>query len=502
MTAPLARARRFERSGFLAIDPKAFLELFIAAEAPPENVEIGDVVAVDIRGPLETRGTGWCDSYEAIRARVAAACESGAAGVVLRIDSPGGEAQGCFEAAREIRAMCAAAGKPLAAFVDGRACSAAYALASAAELIVLSDTATVGSIGVLSMRTDYSAMNASRGVRVAFIASGAHKTDGHPDAPITEAELKAEQQTVDSLAGVFFQLVADHRGMDPKAIAQLDARVLHGALAVQSGLADEVGTFGSLLARMAAGGNWRSSMTAYEKARKALEEAAQGEDPNAKAAQRALAALDAADGGGDDDAPADDKPDAADGDTDDQTTAADGDATDDQDPDATAPAAPGTTAASGGDTIALQALAEVHKLKAQIAQRDARDERERLIATRNDFAPEMVAALRKAPLKTVREMVATLPKGKPVAASTSTTPTTPTTSPRASAGDPARPPTLGSGQGDGTAAQLPPDAKQDLDRRMGLGPAATAAVNTPYKLTLGGAPVAPAAPPHAEDQHS
>lgn len=483
MTA-LARARRFERSGFLAIDPKAFLELFIAPEAAPANTEMGDAVVVDIRGPLDSRASSWADSYESIIGRVREACESSARGVVLRIDSPGGEAQGCFECAREIRATCAAAGKQLIAYVDGRACSAAYAIASAAQWIALSESATVGSIGVLSMRTDYSAMNASRGVRVAFIASGSRKADGHPDAPLTDAELAAEQQTVDSLAGVFFALVSEHRGSDPKAVAQLEARVLHGAQAVAAGLADEVATFGSVLARIAAGGMEQRTMAmTYEKMRAALEEMAGGEDQNAKAAKRALAALD----GGGDEPDGDEKPAAedppAEGDADKSAEAPPDDKSAEDGKDKPA----GMAAAGGGDPIALQALAEVHKLKAQLAERDARDERERLLATRNDFAPEMIAALRKAPLATVRDMVATLPKGAPVAS----------VAQRTAADTTKRAPTRGATAGDANAARLPPEDKAALDRAMGLDTPKAGIIDTPYRLTLGGtAAVAPKGTQH------
>jgi hypothetical protein len=40
------------------------------------ELALGNVAIVDIRGPLHTHDDGWCDSYEAVRARVAEACES------------------------------------------------------------------------------------------------------------------------------------------------------------------------------------------------------------------------------------------------------------------------------------------------------------------------------------------------------------------------------------------------------------------------------------------
>ncbi len=241
-----------QRPGNFAIDPKAFFSFYM--DPPVREVEtIGNVAVVDISGPLEHHCGYWCDSYEAIQSRVAAACGSLATSIVLRIDSPGGDAAGCFEAARAIRQLCADAGKPLIAFVEGHACSAAYALACGAERVVLAPSALVGSIGVINIRPDYSAQNASNGVRFAVIASGDRKSDGFPEIAVTEAEIADTKTIVDSLAGVFFDLVSEMRpALTPDAIRAMDARVFHGASAVQVGLADEVKAFDALVAEISA----------------------------------------------------------------------------------------------------------------------------------------------------------------------------------------------------------------------------------------------------------
>ncbi len=244
--------RRYERSGNLAIDPKAFVSFFYD---PPirENKMVGNVAVVDICGPLYHHDEGWCDSYDAIQARVAAACGSLATAVVLRVDSPGGEASGCFEISRAIRKMCADAGKPLVAYVEGQALSAGYAIACSASRVVLASSALVGSVGVINSRIDFSAMNAANGIRFAVIASGTHKADGHPDVAITEAELAETQSVVNSLAGVFFDLVAEMRpGATADAVKALEARIFHGAAAIQSGLADEVKAFDALISELSA----------------------------------------------------------------------------------------------------------------------------------------------------------------------------------------------------------------------------------------------------------
>jgi len=454
------RGHAYERRGLLAIDPKAFLEVFFLDDSgQPENIEQGDAVIVDVRGPLEHREHFWCDSYPAILERVRAACATAARTIVMRFDSPGGDAAGCFEAADELRAIADAAGKELHALVEGDCCSAAYALASACDSITLTQSSLVGSIGVLSCRDDVSAMNAQRGLRVALITSGARKSDGHPDQPITDAELASTQGLVDSMAGVFFELVARHRpALTVEGVAKLQAKVFHGQQAVSVGLADEVGSLATVLARVAGGTNGATDMagSAYEKARALLQEAAEGDDANAAAAKRALAALDeggGGDGDGDKDKPADDKPadDKAEGDDSDKQAAAEPPSDDDK------------KAAAAAYRAAIQAQNEVAKLRAELRQRNETDERSKLIASRPGMSPEMVALLQKAPIELVRETIAKQPANP---------------SPELE-----RPPTQGDTQAAGIA-RLAAAEKEEMDIRMGLTTAKHVNTDTPYRQSF------------------
>src|SRR5690606_37769874 len=68
--------------------------------------------------------------------------------VILQIDSPGGEATGISEFAALVRK--ANATKPVIAYVSGYGASAAYWIDSAAGKVVISDTAILGSVGVVA----------------------------------------------------------------------------------------------------------------------------------------------------------------------------------------------------------------------------------------------------------------------------------------------------------------------------------------------------------------
>src|SRR4029077_15855159 len=223
--------------------------------------------------------------------RVGAACaRQETKAIVLRLDSPGGHAQGCIDCALAIEAMCVTAGKPLYAYVEGQACSAAYAIACVAQRIVIGTTALTGSIGAAISREDASARLATNGVRVAVSGSGARKLDGNPPQPITDDELRAQQELVDVMAGALFEHVAAPRRLTAEGFAAFDAKVFAGKSAIVAGLADEQAPFSALLESIATG---EIAMTAMEKARAALDEASKSDDAEvAKQARAALAAMD------------------------------------------------------------------------------------------------------------------------------------------------------------------------------------------------------------------
>lgn len=415
--------QRFDRHGFLAIEPRAFFELFMVPSSRASQ-RVGAVEVLEISGPLVQRDEMWCDSYEAIRSRFTAALASDAQAIVLRFDSPGGDASGCFETARALRAEAQAAGKPLYAYVD-KACSAAYALASAATHgIAIGDTCCAGSVGVISSRPDYTAQNTAAGLRFAFVVSGSRKLDGNPDYPITDAELSETQRHVDALALKFFALLEEQRApLSAAEVASFDGAVFYGDDAVVNGLADAVLTFDEMLA----GASQQQDLTMqaksdYDTARAALEKIAKGNDANASAAKRALTALaEAEPPAKEDDEPKDDAPEGAEPDGDepkdddeDKAAVSDAAAVDDDEPPADKkPKSVAAAPAQAASTATEISLAEkVQRLEAKESAREDSRLRKSLLAKRPDFGAEVRAVLAKAPIETLREAVKTWPVAK------------------------------------------------------------------------------------------
>jgi signal peptide peptidase SppA len=213
------------------------------------------IAVIPIHGTLVRRALGLdamsgLTSYARITADLDAALASpDVAGILLDIDSPGGEAGGVFELADHIRAATAI--KPIWAHAGDSAFSAAYALASAAQRVTLAQTGGVGSIGVIALHIDQSVRNAQNGLSVTALYAGAHKNDATPHAPLTPQATEALQTEIDRLYALFVDHVAAMRGLDTAAVRATEAALFFGEDAVTAGLADAVAPFDAVLADFA-----------------------------------------------------------------------------------------------------------------------------------------------------------------------------------------------------------------------------------------------------------
>jgi signal peptide peptidase SppA len=238
--------------------PKAAAPMPWGGDPEPEGD--GKIAVVSLIGPV-TQYEGICDwmfggcSLEAFMADMDAAYwDPEVTGIVMLVDSPGGEVNGIADAADRIRAM--AATKPIVAFVAADGCSAAYWLPSAATRIVASQTAFLGSIGVVMTYCDDSKADEMSGLRyIEFVSSVA--PDKRPDLG-TDAGKAQIQAVVDQYGEIFVNAVAGFRGVTPEKVKKDFGQggVLMGATAVEAGLADQIGTLADavrLAAELASG---------------------------------------------------------------------------------------------------------------------------------------------------------------------------------------------------------------------------------------------------------
>lgn len=170
-------------------------------------------------------------------------------GIVLDINSPGGEATGVNELSKLIYAGRSV--KPIKAYGGGLVASGAYWLGAAADEMIIDETAALGSIGVVMSYLDTRKADEKSDVRRVEIVSS-QSPDKRIDPNTDEGRAKV-QATVDSLAQVFVAAVAQYRGTTVEKVLADFGRggVLIGAQAVKAGMADRIGSLESVIAELA-----------------------------------------------------------------------------------------------------------------------------------------------------------------------------------------------------------------------------------------------------------
>lgn len=166
--------------------------------------------------------------------------KSGAAGVVVAIESPGGTTTGSEKVYEELRRLSAK--KPVVAVIGTTGASGAYIAAMGADRIVAHGNSLVGSIGVLFQYPDLSGILNTLGVRVEEVKSSPLKAAPNPFEPTSPAARAALESLVTDSYDWFKGLVRERRAMDDRELAIVtDGRVFTGRQALQLKLIDQIG---------------------------------------------------------------------------------------------------------------------------------------------------------------------------------------------------------------------------------------------------------------------
>jgi signal peptide peptidase SppA len=171
--------------------------------------------------------------------------------IILNIDSPGGEVNGCAELANMI--FAARGKKPIIAYASGDAASGAYWIASAADEVVASETSGLGSIGVVAVyRGAKPDKNAPTTIEIVSSQSPFKRLN--PETDEGRAKLQAR---IDAMAEVFVNTLARNRGIEAVQVLEQfgGGDILIGAHAVNAGLADRIGSLEKLIAEFSASSN-------------------------------------------------------------------------------------------------------------------------------------------------------------------------------------------------------------------------------------------------------
>jgi signal peptide peptidase SppA len=221
----------------------------------------GGVAVLPLHGVISPRvhdvegvSTGGGASAEGFAAALRAlAADSAVTGIVIDVDSPGGNVLGIPEAVAAVRE--AREVKPVTAVAHHWAASAAYWIASAAGELVVTPSGEVGSIGVYAYHEDLSKRFEMLGVKPTLIKAGTHKAEGHPAFPLGEEAAAYAQEQVNAIYGAFVRDVAKGRGVPVATVRDSfgDGRMVAAQEAVRRGMADRVDSLANTIKRMQRG---------------------------------------------------------------------------------------------------------------------------------------------------------------------------------------------------------------------------------------------------------
>ncbi len=174
--------------------------------------------------------------------------------VVLRVDSPGGDAGASELVARAVSRL--AQKKPVVASFGNVAASGGYYVAAPATRIFAEPTTLTGSIGIYLLELDLSRLLGRLGVGVEVLGRGALSGASNSFTPLTPAARARLRSALGDSYRRFLEVVAAGRGRPVEEIEPLaEGRVWSGRDALGVGLVDELGGLGEaiLYASRAAG---------------------------------------------------------------------------------------------------------------------------------------------------------------------------------------------------------------------------------------------------------
>lgn len=168
--------------------------------------------------------------------------------VVLRVDSPGGDAYASDLIARAVELLDKQ--KPVIASFGDVAASGGYYVAAPARLILAEPTTLTGSIGVFSLKISLEGLLAKLGVNHEAIEKGPLSNAGSVYEDMSPEERASMEKSVDATYRQFLAVVAKGRKKEIEEVRKIaEGRIWSGEEAKKIGLVDELGGLLEAIAR-------------------------------------------------------------------------------------------------------------------------------------------------------------------------------------------------------------------------------------------------------------
>ncbi|MDR0578681.1 MAG: S49 family peptidase [Candidatus Accumulibacter sp.] len=201
---------------------------------------------VDVNGTIEAKGNA---SAEKINGALQSAFEDkGTAGVILRINSPGGSPVQAGIVYDEIRRL--RKNHPdiqLHAVVEDMCASGGYYIASAADKIFVDKASIVGSIGVLMDGFGFTGAMQRLGIERRLLTAGENKGFLDPFSPRDAGQVEHAGTLLREIHQQFIDVVRKGRGDRLKETPEMFSGLMWtGSQSIKLGLADDFGTIDSV----------------------------------------------------------------------------------------------------------------------------------------------------------------------------------------------------------------------------------------------------------------
>jgi ClpP class serine protease len=213
---------------------------------------IDGVAILPLTGPLFPKANlltqiSGATSYDEFGSMFTEASEdSEVSSLLITADSPGGSCLGLAEVCNTVFNARENGSKPIMSLISPMACSAAYAIVSQCDRVLISESAMAGSIGTLIKYNNWDRAERNEGNDAVMLTSSDIKSFGTPQS------LAQYQSLIDTLMtyfGQFKEIVARGRPeVDIEAVSS--AKVWGGKEAVNAGLCDAVSTFDEVMSEL------------------------------------------------------------------------------------------------------------------------------------------------------------------------------------------------------------------------------------------------------------
>ncbi len=224
----------------------AVLVLVVDWGGPEKLVDGKHTALINVHGTIEATGDA---SAEKINGALQSAfSDKGTAGVIIKINSPGGSPVQSGIVHDEIRRL---RGKypeiPLYVVVEDLCASGGYYVASAADKIFVDKASIVGSIGVLMDGFGFTGAMDKFGVERRLLTAGANKGFLDPFSPQDEKQKAHAQILLGEIHRQFIEVVRKGRGTRLKETPEMFSGLMWtGSQSIAMGLADDYGTVDSV----------------------------------------------------------------------------------------------------------------------------------------------------------------------------------------------------------------------------------------------------------------